>query len=131
MAGEKENQKEESFIVKYKKELLGGLLVLVAVIFFFQNNQETKFWYIFGTATAPLVVFIVMFYALGFATHYIISYFAKKEMKNKIKDLEKGNTGEHQKQDVSTIKTLEEKIARLEKLLDKNNPTPPATPPVA
>lgn len=129
MAEEKENLKEESFIIKYKKELLGGLLVLIAIIFFFKNDQETTFWYILGTAKAPLVVFIVMFYALGFITHYIISYFAKKELKNKIKDLEKGKSGEQQKQDVSTIKSLEEKIARLEKLLDKNNPTPPATPP--
>ncbi len=128
MSAENE-KKEESFIIKYKKEILGGLLVLLCVIFFFKNNEETKFWYILGTATAPLVVFIVLFYGLGFLTHYILSYFAKKELKNKIKELEKGQNVTTPTQDVKTIKSLEEKIERLEKMMSAN--TPPPTPPPA
>lgn len=122
-------KKEESFIIKYKKEILGGLLVLLCVIFFFKNNEETTFWYILGTAKAPLVVFIVMFYAMGFLTHYIISYFAKKELKAIIKELEKGQNVVTHSQDVKTIQTLEEKIAKLEKMMSAN--TPPPTPPPA
>lgn len=125
MSEQKENQKEESFFIKYKKEIFGGILVLIAVIFFFKNDEQATFWYFIGTAKAPLVVFLVLFYAFGFLTHFIISYFAKKEMKKQIKDLEKGKTGEQHKSDLTKIQTLEEKIAKLEKTLEKNNPAPP------
>lgn len=121
-------KKEESFLIKYKKEILGGLLVLFAVIFFFKNDEETTFWYFVGSAKAPLVVFILIFYAMGFLTHYIISYFAKKELKAKIKELEKSKSTEQHKEDLSTIKSLEEKISKLEKLMEKNS-TPPTPPP--
>lgn len=125
MSEQKENQKEESFLVKYKKEIFGGILVLIAVIFFFKNDEQATFWYFIGTAKAPLVVFLVLFYAFGFLTHFIISYFAKKDMKKQIKDLEQGKTGEQHKTDLTKIQTLEEKIAKLEKALEKNNTTPP------
>lgn len=127
MSAENE-KKEESFLIKYKKEILGGLLVLFAVIFFFKNDEEATFWYFIGSAKAPLVVFILIFYAMGFLTHYIISYFAKKELKTKIKELEKTKNAEQHKEDLTTIKSLEEKIAKLEKLMEKNS-TPPTPPP--
>lgn len=126
MANQNENQKkEESFIVQYKKEIFGGILVLIAVIFFFKNDEEATFWYFIGSAKAPLVVFLVLFYGFGFLTHFIISYFAKKDLKKQIKDLEKGNPAGQHKEDLNKIKTLEEKIEKLEKALEKNNPTPP------
>ncbi len=124
-----ETQKEETFIIKYKKEILGGLIALLSIVFVLMNSQNTVFWF-FGLKTEqPLVIFLVVFYALGFLTHFIISYFNKKELKNKVKELEKSSGNKLAEKNIAA---LEEKINKLEKdLKDKNNTPPPTTPPPA
>lgn len=121
-----EAQKEESFIIKYKKEILGGLITLLAFTFIFLNYQQVDFWF-FGTMRVRLIILLVAFYGLGFLTHYIFSYFKKKELKNKVKELEKSSG---KKETDKTITALEEKINKLEKALEAKN-TPPTTPPPA
>lgn len=118
-----EQQKEESFIIKYKKEIIGGLITILAFTFIFLNYQPVDFWF-FGTMKIRLIILLFAFYGLGFLTHYVFSYFKKKELKNRVKELEKGNGN---KESETKISALEEKINKLEKALEEKNspPTPP------
>jgi uncharacterized integral membrane protein len=84
-----ETKKEESFLSKYKKELIIGIIALILLIFIVQNSGEVNFNVVVTSFNVSLIVLILFFFALGMLTAGVFGHFRRKELKKKIKELEK------------------------------------------
>ena len=82
------NEKEENFIIKYKKELLIGFIAVLMLIFIVQNSDEIEFQMLFIRLKISLIFLITLFFGLGMLTVWIRYYFITKEKNKKIKELE-------------------------------------------
>ena len=83
------DQKEENFILKYKKEILIGIIAFLMLVFIIQNAEEIEFQILFIRMRISLIFLIALFYGLGLLTMFIRYHFVLKEKNKKIKELEK------------------------------------------
>lgn len=81
-------QKEESFIVKYKKELLIGLIAVLMLIFIVQNSQQIEFGLIFFRVKISVIFLIALFYGLGLLTMWIRFHYSNKAKEKRYKEME-------------------------------------------
>lgn len=84
-----EQKQEPSFWSKYKKEIIIGVIALILLVFIVQNSGEVPFRVIFVTFNVSLIILILFFFALGILTAGVYGHFRRKELKKKIKELEK------------------------------------------
>lgn len=82
-------EKEASFWSQYKKEIIIGVIGLLLLIFIVQNSHEVEFNMIFTSSKISLIVLILFFFALGMLTAGIYGHFKRKELKKKIKELQR------------------------------------------
>lgn len=83
------DKKEESFILKYKKEILIGFIAFLMLVFIVQNAEEIQFQIIFIDMKISLIFLITLFYGMGLLTMFIRYHSVLKEKNKKIKELEK------------------------------------------
>lgn len=81
-------EKEPSFFSENKKLIYTGLIVVLMLVFIFQNLHEVGFWLLVFPIQLPMVIIILMFFSIGAIWVWVTSYFAKKELRKKIKALE-------------------------------------------
>lgn len=79
---------EPGFLKEYKKEIIIGIIIILMLIFIFQNMEQTEFTLFFVKMHFPLVILILMFFAIGAISVWVYSYFHKKELKRTIRTLE-------------------------------------------
>jgi uncharacterized integral membrane protein len=82
------SDKQESFFVKYKKELLIGFIAVLSITFIAQNSAPVDFWLVFFKINASLIFLLVLFFLLGASLVWVKYYFTLKEKNKKIKELE-------------------------------------------
>lgn len=82
------NNKEQSFLAKYKKELLIGIITVISITFIAQNSAPVDFWLVFFKVNASLIFLLVLFFLLGASLVWVKYYYTLKEKDKKIKELE-------------------------------------------
>lgn len=82
-------QKEESFLIKYRKEILIGIIAILMLVFIVQNSEEIEFQMIFVRLNISLIFLIALFFALGMLTMWIRFHAVVKDKNKIITDLEK------------------------------------------
>ncbi|MBX7095577.1 MAG: LapA family protein [Flavobacteriales bacterium] len=97
-------EKEQSFVVKYKKELLIGLIAVLMLTFIVRNSHQVDFYLVFFKVKISVIFLIALFYALGMITVWLRFHFLNKDKDKKFKQ-------------------MEERLKELEKQLP---PTPPS-----
>jgi uncharacterized integral membrane protein len=84
-----EIKKEATFWQKYKKEIIIGCIAMILLVFIVQNSGEVEFWLVVTPVKVSLIILILFFYALGILTAGVYGHYRRKELKKKIKELEK------------------------------------------
>lgn len=87
-------EKEEVFIVKYKKEILIGLIAFLMMVFIVQNSAKIPFYILWIKIEISTIFLITLFFGMGLLTMYIRYYYILKEKNKKIKELEKQIKGD-------------------------------------
>lgn len=82
-------EKEPSFFAENKKMIVIGVIVLLMLIFIATNLHEVEFSLLFIPIKMPMVVCILLFFFIGAVTAWVYSFYGKKELKKKIKELER------------------------------------------
>ena len=80
--------KEESFIVKYRKEIVIAVIALLMLLFIIFNAEKIEFSLVFFSISISKIFLIALFFALGMLTVWVRNYSLNKEKNNRIKDLE-------------------------------------------
>jgi uncharacterized integral membrane protein len=80
--------KEESFIVKYRKEIIIAVIALLMLLFIVFNSEKIDFSLVFFSISISKIFLIALFFALGMLTIWVRNYSLNKEKNNRIKDLE-------------------------------------------
>ncbi len=81
-------EKEPGFFAEHKKLIVVCLIALLMLLFIFQNLHPVIFTLFFIPMNIPLVILILMFFGIGSISVWVYSYFNKKELKKKIRNLE-------------------------------------------
>ena len=79
---------EPSFISKYKKEILIVLIAILMILFIVMNSGDVMFSLIFWKFPIPLVILILLFFTIGLVSAWVYSYFHRKELRKKVRELE-------------------------------------------
>jgi uncharacterized integral membrane protein len=77
------------FVKKYRKEILIGIIGVIALLFLIKNADEVTFDLVFFKTDMPLIFLLLLFSAIGagiVALHWRMNH---KDMKYKIKELQK------------------------------------------
>lgn len=83
-----QQQQEESFIIKYKKELGIGLIAVLMLLFIVWNAKPVEFSLVFFTIQISKIFLIALFFVLGMITVWIRFRASNKEKDKRIKELE-------------------------------------------
>ncbi|HYG52297.1 MAG TPA: LapA family protein [Flavobacteriales bacterium] len=81
-------EKEPGFFSENKKLIYTAIVIVLMLVFIFENLHEVGFWLLVFPVHLPMVIVILLFFSIGAVWVWITSYFAKKELRKKIKNLE-------------------------------------------
>lgn len=81
-------EKEESFIVKYRKEILIVLIAILMLVFIVRNSHQIEFYLIFFPVKISVIFLIALFFGLGMLTVWIRYHFSNKEKDKRYKEME-------------------------------------------
>ncbi len=81
-------QQEQSFLVRYRKEIIIAIIAVLMLVFIVQNSDKTRFHLVFYTFEVSLIFLIAFFFAMGALTIWVRYYFLKKEKDRQIEQLE-------------------------------------------
>jgi uncharacterized integral membrane protein len=77
------------FVKKYRKEILIGIIGVIALLFLIKNADEVTFDLVFFKTDMPLIFLLLLFAAIGAGIVALYWRMNHKDMKYKIKELQK------------------------------------------
>jgi len=83
-----QKEKEENFLLKYKKEIFYGIIAIITLLFIVWNSKPQKFSLVFFSIDISPIFLITFFFGMGALTVWIKYHFLMKEKDKKIKQLE-------------------------------------------